>query len=300
MKSTNAVVLPGERSVLAERMLDYLELTKPRIAVLVLLTVWAGGYAASRGTANPLLLLHAVIGTALVAAGSSVLNQLSEQDVDKRMRRTADRPLPSGRVSASEARLFAGLLAISGSVYLAVLVNYQAMFLAIVSLVLYAWVYTPMKRYTTLNTAVGAIPGALPPLIGWSAAGMPLDLEAWSLFGIVYCWQFPHFYAIAWLHREDYERAGLQMLPTSELGRRLTGLQVVSHGLLLLPVSLAPSYFGLTGTIYFWGTLVLGLQFVGYGIWFLLEQTDARARLLLWASLVYLPVVFGLLTLDLA
>lgn len=300
MKSTDAVVLASERSVLAERMFDYLELTKPRIAVLVLLTVWAGGYAASRGTADPLLLLNAVLGTALVAAGSSVLNQLSEQDVDKRMRRTADRPLPSGRVSAWEARVFALLLAGLGSVYLALLVNLQAMLLALLSLVLYAWVYTPMKRYTTLNTAIGAIPGALPPLIGWSAAGLPLDAGAWTLFGVVYCWQFPHFYAIAWLHREDYERAGLRMLPTSELGRRLTGLQVVSHALLLLPVSLAPSFYGLAGPIYFWGTLVLGLQFLAYGIWFLLEQTDARARLLLWASLVYLPVVFGLLTLDLA
>lgn len=295
---TSEVVLAERRFALAERLTDYVELTKPRIAALVLLTVAVGAFMAGRGFPDPVLVIHAVLGTAMVASASSILNQLIERDTDSLMRRTARRPLPAGRVTSAEALALASILSIGGLIYLYLAVNGLTALVALVSLVLYVWVYTPLKRYTSLNTVVGAIPGALPPVIGWTAVTNDLSLGAWALFLIVFMWQFPHFLAIAWLYREDYARAGLRMLPTSDLGQRMTGVEVVSYCLALIPISLLPTVLSLTGTVYFWGTLVLGLQFLGYGIAFLLRPSNERARLLLWASLIYLPAVLALLMFD--
>lgn len=283
----------------ADRLADYVELTKPRIAVLVLVVVAVASLAAGRGAANPAVVCHAVLGTALVAAGASVFNQLLERESDGRMRRTAMRPLPAGRVSAASAVALGSSLTAIGMVELAALINVPTAGWALLSSVLYVLAYTPLKRFTTLNTIVGAIPGALPAVIGWSAVNPRLGWEAFALFLIVFLWQFPHFLAIAWLYRDDYARAGLRMLPISELGRKTVGLQAVSYLLALVPISLLPAMLGLAGSAYFCGGLVLGVQFLYYAVRFALDRTDERARLLLWASLVYLPALLALLAFDL-
>ena len=292
-------VMAQRRVVGVERLVDYFEMTKPRIAALVLVTVAVGATVAAHGTPDPRIVLHAMLGTALVAGGASVLNQVIERDSDRLMRRTANRPLPAGRVSVGAATRVGALLAVVGTIYLLLTTNPTTAALAALSLLLYVWVYTPLKRHTTLNTAVGAVSGALPPVIGWSAVSPDLGVGAWSLFLIVFLWQFPHFLAIAWIYRDDYERAGLRMLPTSARGRGITGLQAVSYASVLLPICLAPSVLGFAGPLYFWGALVLGLQFWAYSLAFALRASDDRARKLLWASLVHLPGVLGLLLLDL-
>ncbi len=217
------------------RIGDYLELTKPRIAVLVLFTVMAGGVIAEGGKAPLMILVHAVIGTALVACGASILNQVNERHSDALMNRTARRPMPTGRVSPWEGTLLGYGSAVVGTIYLVWLVNTSSAAIALASFILYVFVYTPLKRVTALNTVVGAVPGALPPLVGWTAARGSLSLDAMWLFLLVFFWQFPHFFAIAWLYREDYARAGLRMLPTTRLGRRMTGWQMVSFCLVLFP-----------------------------------------------------------------
>lgn len=285
-------------ALVGARAADFLELTKPRIAVLVLVTVAIGGFVAAPLAPDYGVLASAIVGTALVAGGASVFNQLVERTIDAKMHRTQDRPLPAGRVRPGEAFTLATLMSVSGIVYLAMTTNLLATSLAALSLVLYAGVYTPMKRYTPLNTAVGAVPGALPPVIGWAAIDGRLSVGALILFMIVYLWQFPHFFAIAWLYREDYARGGLKMLPTSKRGRRTTGIQVVAYSLALLPVSLAPTIWSLASPVYFWAALLCGLQFLGYALWFAYRRTDRNARLLLWASLIYLPSVLGFWMLD--
>jgi protoheme IX farnesyltransferase len=296
MKSATLSVARGQ--AILDRVVDYVELTKPRIAVLVLATVASGALIASRGSIEAWVVLHAVVGTALVAAGSSVWNQLAERTIDARMHRTEFRPLPAGRVAPAEAATLAAALSISGLAYLTATVGGPAVWLAAASLVLYSFIYTPMKRYTTLNTIVGAIPGALPPVIGWAAATGRVDSSAWILFWIIFFWQFPHFFAIAWLYRADYERGGLRMLPTSELGRRLTGPVMLGFCAALIPVTLLPSKMGMAGPVYFWGALVLGIQFLCFTASFVRRRTDEGARMLLWASLAYLPAVFALLLVD--
>lgn len=286
------------RAAFVERCLDFLELTKPRIGLLVLLTVFVGGYLGSAGAPDALGLAGALLGTAFVAGGSSVLNHLFERETDAKMARTRNRPLPTGRIAPVEAAWFAAALMGGGLVVLVVLAGALPTALAALSLVLYSFVYTPLKRVTALNTAIGAIPGALPPVIGWTAAGGTIDLGAVLLFGILYVWQFPHFFAIAWLYRDDYANAGLKMLPTSELGRRLTAPQMISYTLALIPLSLAPAVAGLAGTLYFWGALALGLEFLAFGIWFSRNPANERARGVLLASLVYLPTLLTLWTIG--
>jgi protoheme IX farnesyltransferase len=281
-----------------DRVLDYVELTKPRIAVLVLTTVACSAAIATRGEVDGWIVVHAVVGTALVAAGSSVWNQWAERGIDRRMQRTEFRPLPAGRVRPTEAIVLAAALSLGGLCYLAATVGGPAVWLAAASLVLYSFIYTPMKRFTTLNTIVGAIPGALPPVIGWAAATGRVDASAWILFWIIFFWQFPHFFAIAWLYRVDYERGGLMMLPTSDLGRRLTGPVMLGFAAALIPLSLAPSLMGLAGPAYFWCALVLGIQFLCFTASFVRRRTEEGARLLLWASLAYLPAVFALLLVE--
>jgi protoheme IX farnesyltransferase len=282
----------------SSRLRDYLVLARPRIAVLVLVTVAVGAEVAARGTPPLAPLLHAIFGTLLVAAASSALNQVLEIDTDRLMKRTASRPLVVGRLSRFEVVTVSLLAAVLGLAELALFASVAAALVAASSLAIYVLAYTPLKRRTSLNTLVGAIPGALPPVIGWAAVTGKVDLGAWALFAIVFVWQFPHFLAIAWLNREDYERAGLKMLPAVEGGERITGWQMMNYCLALVPVSLAPALLQLAGRAYFLGALYLGVAFLVTALLFTIHESRASARRLLVASLVYLPALLALLCLD--
>jgi protoheme IX farnesyltransferase len=293
--ATPAAALPLTRS----RFADYLELTKPRIAVMVLFTVAAGYWLACRGTANVGLLLHTVCATGLVAAGASALNQLLERHCDARMRRTANRPLPAGRLQPREGLLFGLALGFVGLIYLALAVRQPlAVLVAAATFVCYVGVYTPLKRKTTLNTLIGAVPGALPPVIGWTAAGGPAAPELGVLFLVLFLWQVPHFLAIAWIYRDDYARAGLRMLPVVDPRGTQTARQMVGFCLLLLLVSLAPVLLGGAGLVYLVGAAVLGMSFLGATLLFTRDRSARHARGVLRASLVYLPLLLALLLLD--
>ncbi|MCS6975558.1 MAG: heme o synthase [Gemmatales bacterium] len=296
---------PSEQSASASQtsrlglVLDYVQLAKPRLTTMVLFTVAVGFFAAAMPGSSLLPLLHALLGTALVAAGAGALNQLLEKDADAIMRRTRRRPLPAGRLSPSAVLRFGVMTSCLGLGYLATLVNPSAAAVAGLTLALYVFAYTPLKRITALNTMIGAVPGALPPVIGVLAAGGGLDFVAGILFLIVFLWQFPHFWAIAWLYRDDYRRAGLQMLSTqdSEDGR-LTARFMVQGCLMLLLASLLPFLAGLSGPRYVLVVLAIGGLFIATAIRFLLAPSAERARQVLWASLVYLPVVLTALLLD--
>ncbi len=289
------VAIPARSSAVG-RLLDYAELTKPRIALLVLFTVAIGYYLGSDGRWQPATLLHALIGIALVAAGSSALNQFSERDTDARMHRTANRPLPSGRLQPGEVLAFGIAAGGLGCVYLAATVNLSTVALAATTLLLYTVAYTPLKRATSLCTAVGAVAGALPPVLGWSAAGGTLGEGAFVLFGILFLWQFPHFLAIAWLYQDDYARAGLKMLPTPKPAGRVVGLMCVAYALALLPISLLPSQVGLAGHGYFLAAIVLGAGYLLCAVRFWLCESKRAARGVVYASLLYLPLLLLLLT----
>ncbi len=282
--------------IVRSRLADYLVLVKARLSLMVLFTVAVGFILGAGGTPDWLLLVHTLVGTGLVAAGASALNQLLERDADALMERTQDRPVPAGRIDRSEALRFGVLTSVAGFLYLAILVNPLTSFLAVVTLASYLFAYTPLKRVTAWNTLVGAIPGALPPVMGWAAATGGIDAGAASLFLIVFLWQFPHFWAIAWLYREDYARAGMKMVPILDREEgRMTGRLMVHHCLLLLIAGVVPYLAGMAGQVYFLGATVLGLAFLGFAFRFLLDSSDVRARHVLWASLVYLPVLFTLL-----
>jgi protoheme IX farnesyltransferase len=298
MKAATSV-LSEAPSVAPTRLADYLELTKPRVSVLVLFTVAAGGWLAARGVPDPAGLLHTLVGTALVAAGASALNQLLERHSDALMQRTENRPLPAGRLQPLEVLVCGLLLGTAGVVYLLVLVR-QPLAAGVAALAFgsYVFLYTPLKRKTTLNTLVGAVPGALPPVIGWTAVRGTLDAEAIVLFVILFLWQVPHFLAIAWIFREDYARAGLQMLPVVDEAGGMTGRQMVSYCLTLIPVSLMPAVLGLAGPIYVVGAFVLGFTFLGYAIGFARSTSTPQARRVLRASLIYLPALLALLVAD--
>ncbi len=266
--------------------------------MLVLLTTVVGFYLGFRGPVNYLLMLSTLLGTALVAGGASALNQLLEREYDAKMRRTQTRPLPSGRLQPQTVLWIGCLSAAAGLVYLAGAVNLTTSLLGACSLLSYLFVYTPLKRVTWLNTAVGAVPGALPPLMGWTAARGELSIEGWALFAILAFWQLPHFLAIAWIYREEYARAGFRMLPAIDPTGHRTGRQAVSHTLGLLPVSLCPFVFRLAGPVYLAGALVLGLAFLWFAMQFSRYLTVPRARQLFFASILYLPLLLGLLVLD--
>lgn len=276
----------------------YAELFKARLTFLVLLTTLVGFYLGFRGPVNYLLMLHALVGTALVAAGASALNQLLERDYDAKMRRTQTRPLPSGRMQPQTVLIIGSSCAAAGLLYLAFAVNWITAFLGACSLVSYVFIYTPLKRVTWLNTAVGAVPGALPPLMGWTAARGELTSEGWALFAILAFWQLPHFFAIAWIYRDEYAKAGFQMLPVIDPQGHRTGRQALSHTLGLLPISLFPFLFKLTGTIYLAGALALGLVFVWFAIQFARQLTVSRARQLFYVSILYLPLLLALMVFD--
>ncbi len=296
MKTTAyADQLPLVRS----RWLDFVELTKPRIGVMVLFTVGLGALLANPQPLDLMQLVHTLIGVALVASGASALNQWLERDTDALMRRTDNRPLPSGRLNTGEVIGFGSALSVSGFVYMACLLTYPlAAVVAGATLLSYVFVYTPLKRKTTLNTLIGAVPGALPPVIGWTAMTGRLDGAAIVLFLIVFFWQVPHFLAIAWMYREDYARAGLRMLPALDADGAVTARQMLLYAIGLIPISLLPVLFNDAGAMYGFGAMGLGVYFLR-SVWaFAVAPSHTLARKVLLASLIYLPGVFGSMLLE--
>lgn len=292
-------VLAAEPPVSAARWSDYVELTKPRIAVLVLFTVAVGSMLAGNGIPDVFVLVNTLLGTALVAGGASALNQLLERHTDALMRRTENRPLPSGRLQPAEVLLFGVLLSVGGLAYLGLTVRHGlAVLVAAITLVSYVFLYTPLKRKTTLNTLVGAVPGALPPVIGWTAVTGTLDAPVVVLFLIMFLWQVPHFLAIAWIYRDDYGKAGLLMLPVVDAEGGSTGRQMLGYCLALVPVSLSPVMWQHAGLFYALGALILGVMFAWTALGFVREKSNSQARRVLKASLLYLPLLLALLLLE--
>jgi protoheme IX farnesyltransferase len=277
---------------------DYLELTKPSIVWLILMSTVVAFYVASDGPLAYWLLFHTVVGTGLLAAGSGALNQWIEREADGKMRRTENRPLPAGRLASSPALWFGVAISLAGMIYLYAAVNSLTALIGLLTLASYLFLYTPLKSRTWLSTFVGAFPGAAPPLIGWAAVRNELGWESWVLFAILFLWQFPHFYAIAWMYREDYARAGILMLPVVEPDGASTGRQIVVYAALLAPISLAPTWLGMTGWVYFFGVLAVSLAYLFFGILCAWRKTGAQARRLLQASVLYLPLVYCFLVLN--
>lgn len=276
------------------RAADFLELTKPRITLMVLITTLVGFYMGSDLGLRPILLLNTLIGTALVAAGASALNQYLERDLDARMLRTRTRPLPEGRLLPNEALIFSATLAVTGVVYLTLFVNGITGALGAFTLAAYAFVYTPLKTRTAFCTLIGALPGAVPPLMGWTAARGNIDEVALSIFAILFLWQMPHFFAIAWIFTEDYARGGFVMHSSGAN----TGRQIVLYCCALIPVSVLPAYFHATGSIYFYGALLLGFVYLGYGTAVALFRSNTYAHRLLRISILYLPALLVLMMYD--
>jgi len=277
---------------------DYISLTKPRLNFLVVLTSAAGYYLGGVAAPDLVRMAQAVIGTALVAGGSAVLNQVYERDTDARMRRTRLRPLPDQRVAAPEASVYGLVLSAAGIGLLAYATNLVAAGLALATLAIYLLVYTPMKRTSNLSTLVGAVPGALPAVIGWSAARGDIAIGGWTLFAIVFLWQIPHFMAIAWMYRDDYRNAGFPMLPVVEPDGQRTGQQALLYAAALLPVSIGPTVVGLAGWVYFWLALVLGIALLVLSVQFARARTERSARALFFGSIIYLPLIWAVMVLD--
>jgi protoheme IX farnesyltransferase len=277
---------------------DYFELTKPTIVWLILMSTVVAFYLASDGPLAYWLLFHTVVGTALLAGGSGALNQWFEREADGKMRRTENRPLPAGRLASNPALWFGVAISVAGMIYLFAAVNPLTALIGLLTLASYLFLYTPLKSRTWLSTFVGAFPGAAPPLIGWAAVRNDLGWEAWVLFAILFLWQFPHFYAIAWMYREDYARAGILMLPVVEPDGASTGRQIVAYAALLVPISLAPTWLGLTGSVYFFGALAVSLFYLFFGVLCARRKTGVQARRLLQASVLYLPLIYCFLVLN--
>jgi protoheme IX farnesyltransferase len=294
-----ALCASSSESLVRSRWLDFVELTKPRIALLVLFTVAVGGLLAYQPGADLAQLGHALVGTALVAAGASALNQWLERHTDALMRRTENRPLPAGRLTAAETLAFGIVLSALGLGYMFALMTHPlAGLLTAATLFSYVFMYTPLKRRTTLNTLIGAVPGALPPVIGWAALTGTLDRMAGVLFLIVFIWQVPHFLAIACMYRDDYARAGLKMLPVIDVEGNATARQMLIYTFALIPVSLLPVLMESASMMYGFGALGLGAYFLRAIVGFAVAPTFEQARKALHASLVYLPGVMGLLLLE--
>ncbi|HET7157932.1 MAG TPA: heme o synthase, partial [Burkholderiales bacterium] len=282
----------------AHRIADYLALTKPRLNSLVVVTAGIGYYLGAGASLHIRSLLEAVIGIALVAGGAAGLNQVYERDTDSLMFRTRMRPVAAHRVATGDALVFSLALAVMGLGVLAVTANLLATFLALLTVLSYNVVYTPMKRRSQLATLVGAVPGALPPMIGWVAARGALTPEAWALFAIVFIWQIPHFMAIAWLYRADFSRAGFPLLPVVEPTGNSTARQAVLFSLVLVPVSLVPYFLKMSGAAYAVGAAAGSIVLLWLAISFALRRTDDRARVLFLGSITYLPLLWGMLLLD--
>lgn len=280
------------------RIADFMQLTKPGITRMVLLTSAVGFYIGARGSVDWLLLLNSLFGIALAASGTNALNQYAERDLDALMVRTRNRPLPSGRMTPRAALLFSAGISVAGILHLTLFVNLLTGILVAVSLVSYVFVYTPLKRRTTVATIIGAVPGALPILAGWTAATGSLQLGGWALFWILFVWQMPHFLALAWMFRDDYRRGGFRMLSLTSLDGRENGIQAMLWAVAMIPVSLVPTLLGLTGGIYFFGALLLGGIFAWAGFRLLVLGTDAQARRLFLTSVLYLPALLLLMVAD--
>ncbi len=277
---------------------EYIQLTKPRIALLIVIST-AVGYCFGTGVRFDLLtLFHTLLGTALMAAGSATLNQWYERDIDARMKRTRNRPIPAGTIPAAHALYFGVLTSLIGALELWIFANREAALLSCLTSFGYLFIYTPLKRKGPLCTTVGAIPGAMPPLIGFAAASGHLALEAWILFGMLFLWQFPHFHAIAWMYREDYGRGDIKMLAVVEPKGEALARQVIVTLLLLIPVTLAPTFVHMAGKVYFVAALLLGLAFLYFGFQIWRERTHQGARRLLLASVIYMPLLFAFLVFD--
>ena len=276
----------------------FFELLKPRLSLLVLLTALVGFYMGSRGPMNYALMTHTILATALLAGGAAALNQLLEREHDAKMRRTATRPLPSGRLQPTAVLIYGAVCSAIGMIWLALAVNLLTALLGAATLVSYLFIYTPLKRVTWLNTAIGAVPGALPPLMGWTAARDAVSVEGWVLFAILFFWQLPHFFAIAWIYKEEYAKGGFVMLPVIDPTGARTGPQAVSNTLALLAFSLAPFRFLLAGKIYLVGAVVLGVWFLVCAVRFSRRLDIPSAKKLFYCSIIYLPLLLILLVVD--
>jgi protoheme IX farnesyltransferase len=283
---------------LASRASAYITLTKPDVSLLVLMTTAAGYYMGARGPVNWLSLLNTVFGTMLIAAGTAALNHYMERDVDRHMRRTAARPLPSGTLQPREALAFGLLLVSGGAAYLWMAAGWLAALLGAVTCMSYLLAYTPLKRRTIWATFVGAFPGAVPPMIGWVAAAGRLDRGAWLLFAILFLWQFPHFHAISWMYREDYRRAGIRMLPVVDREGKRTFREIVLYAAGLVAASLLPAILGLAGVLYFFGALVTSTALLQVCLWAATKKTNVRAKWLMHATVLHMPVLLALMVLD--
>lgn len=283
---------------LKEKLAAFLELTKPRIAFMLVLTSAAGFYLGSKGSFDFLLFINSTIGITLLAFGVATLNQFIERRTDALMERTAKRPIPTNKVSPAEALIFGLILTVSAEIYLAVLVNPLTAILGLVVIVGYVLLYTPLKTKTSASTAIGAIPGAMPPLMGWTSSANEITLGAWVLFALLFLWQFPHFLAIAWMYKEQYRKAGILMLPVVEKEGTITATQIVTFTLMLLPISVAPYFMGFAGLIYLIGASVLGLWFLFSSIQTARAKSVEQARKLLLVSVLYLPVIFALMVFN--
>jgi protoheme IX farnesyltransferase len=288
------VKLTSKRKVIA----DFFELMKPRVVLMVLMTTFIGFYLGSKETPDWIKLFYTLMGTALAAGGTLTLNQYMEREADARMRRTRLRPLPDGRIRPVEALVFGIATTLGGLLYLSFVVNGLSAIVTASITVSYLFLYTPLKQKTSLCSMVGAIPGALPPVIGWVAAQSKVSIEAWVLFAILFLWQIPHSLAIAWMYREDYALADMKLLPVISPNERSTGYQIINNCLALLTVSLLPTLIGFAGSLYFFSALILGILFLGQGVDLAISRSREAARRLLFASIIYLPLQLGILALD--
>jgi heme o synthase len=276
----------------------YIELTKPRITYLILVSTALGYYLGADGIDDIWKFIMCLLGSSFVSSGSGALNHFMEVSSDALMDRTRFRPLPSGLIKPNSARLFGLILILIGVLILLYFTNLLTATLAVITVILYILIYTPLKKITWLNTSIGAIPGAIPPLGGWTAATGELNPESWILFGILYFWQHPHFYAIAFMFKRDYAKAGYQMLPVLDIKGKRTNRQIIWHSLMLIPISLMPSYIGLLGPIYFWSALTLGLIYFFSGFPLIKSYSLNNAKLLLKVSVFYLPLLFCFIIID--
>jgi protoheme IX farnesyltransferase len=298
MKADPGITAVSDSETRRARASDFVELTKPKLTLLVLFTTFVGFCTAIQGPIPLRLLFHTLLGTALMSGGASAFNMYSEQGTDALMRRTALRPLAAGRIQSGQALLFAFLISIAGLIYLYVWVNHLTSLLSAVIFACYLFLYTPLKTRTWLSTLVGAVPGALPIVMGWTAANGAIQFGAWVLFGIVFCWQIPHFYAIGWMYRDEYAQAGFPVLSVIDMDGRRTSSQTVVFICVLILMSLIPYGNGTGGRVYLAGAVVLGLTFLAFGIHFARSRDRLSARHLFLLSAIYLPALFLLLVFD--
>ena len=283
----------------AESLIEaYYELMKPSITFMILISTTLGYYMGGNGIANYIHFFFTIFGSCLISSGSGALNHFAEADSDKIMRRTNLRPIPAGLISAENAMLFGIALILSGSAILYWIINPLTCLLALITSLMYLFIYTPLKKLTWLNTSVGAIPGSIPPIGGWVAATGRLDPEAWILFAILFFWQHPHFYAIALMFKDDYKKAGLKMLPVTEPDGSRTNRQIIWHSFLLIPVSVVPVYIGILGMIYFWSAIILGVGYLISGFILAKQYSVDNARFVLRVSVFYLPILFLTIIID--